>query len=216
MTDALRPVPLGRPPDAEKRRAVLAATRTVFLQSGFDGLSIEAVAALAGVSKVTVYKQFVDRGGLLAALVGAESDWMEAILADLSLHGPDFRAALTAGCQRLMAFLLRRDVMDFDAQMQLGSARHPDLVARFVAAGPGRLHAALDGAMTLGMAEGQLAPGDAGKMTGTLMGLLFAVNPPPVRFGLAPPLDDAERDRRVAAAVERFLVLFAQEKGPAQ
>jgi TetR/AcrR family transcriptional regulator, mexJK operon transcriptional repressor len=208
MSDAPRPVPPGRPPDAEKRRAILAATRSVFLQSGFAGLSIEAVAAQAGVSKVTIYKQFHDRAGLLSALVGAESDWMESVFADLSLQGRDFAAALTAGCQELMAFLLRRDVMDFDAQMQLGATRHADLVSRFVAAGPDRLHAALSVAVVDGMAQGYLASDRPDEMTGTLMGLLFAITPPPVRFGLAPPLTDAKRDHRVAGAVAQFLELY--------
>jgi TetR/AcrR family transcriptional regulator, mexJK operon transcriptional repressor len=184
MTDRSPAPQLGRPPDAAKRRAILAATRAAFLQSGFDGLSIETVAQRAGVSKVTIYKQFGDRGGLMEALVGAESDWMEAAFADLPLQGPDFSDALTKGCQALMAFLLRRDVMDFEAQMQLGATRYPALVRRFVAAGPARLHTALAEAMIQGVKTGRLAPGDAGDQAGLLMGLLFAVNPPPVRFGL--------------------------------
>jgi TetR/AcrR family transcriptional regulator, mexJK operon transcriptional repressor len=205
MSDTDSPAKPGRPPDLEKRRAILAATRAVFLRSGVAELSIEAVALDAGVSKVTIYKQFGDRAGLMTALVGAESDWMEATFGSIGFAGPDFAVALTMGCQRLMAFLLRRDVMDFDAQMQLAAVRHPDLVARFVAAGPDRLHAALADALRAGP-TGESSANDA---VGTLMGLLFAVQPPVVRFGLAPPLPEDARDAAVALAVQRFLTLYA-------
>jgi TetR/AcrR family transcriptional regulator, mexJK operon transcriptional repressor len=203
MSDAVSPPKPGRPPDPEKRRAILAATRAVFLRAGAGGLSIEAVALDAGVSKVTIYKQFGDRAGLLSELVGAESDWMEQAFAAIDFAGPDFARALLHGCQRLMAFLLRRDVMDFDAQMQLASAQHPALVARFVAAGPSRLHAALSAALAVGLPN---APRQTDPVA-QLMGLLFAIQPPAVRFGLAPPLTDTARDKAVTAAVATFLYL---------
>ncbi|WP_309667505.1 TetR/AcrR family transcriptional regulator [Tabrizicola sp.] len=203
-----RPAP-GRPPDAAKRRAILAATRSVFLASGFDGLSIEAVAAQAGVSKVTVYNQFTDRAGLLTALCAAESEWMEATLGDVWFACGSFRAYLTAGCQRLMAFLSRPDVMNFDAQMQLGAKTHGHLVKAFFAAGPAKLQKILHRTMISAVADQAITDAPVDEMTSTLIALLYATQPAEVRFGLSPPLEDAARDAAVALAVSRFLRLYA-------
>ena len=53
---------------AQKRRAILDAAREVFLKNGYPGTSMDEVAALAGVSKVTVYKHFSDKHSLFVAV----------------------------------------------------------------------------------------------------------------------------------------------------
>lgn len=55
---------LGRPKDPEKRAAILEAGKRLFPQHGFDGTSMDAIAAAAGVSKLTVYSHFADKGTL--------------------------------------------------------------------------------------------------------------------------------------------------------
>lgn len=52
---------------SEKSRvAIVAATRELLLERGFDGLSIEAVAARAGVGKQTIYRWWPSRPALVA------------------------------------------------------------------------------------------------------------------------------------------------------
>ena len=48
----------GRPRDPEVDRAILEATSELLAEDGFDGLTIEAVAARAGVGKTTVYRRW--------------------------------------------------------------------------------------------------------------------------------------------------------------
>jgi TetR/AcrR family transcriptional repressor of mexJK operon len=47
-----------------KRKAILQAAMSVFLKSGFLGASMDEIAALAQVSKQTVYKQFSNKESL--------------------------------------------------------------------------------------------------------------------------------------------------------
>ncbi|AJE82215.1 TetR family transcriptional regulator [Streptomyces albus] len=54
---------------AQKRAAILAAARELFLAEGFDRSSVDAVAARAKVSKRTVYDYFGDKRTLLQAVV---------------------------------------------------------------------------------------------------------------------------------------------------
>lgn len=59
----------GRGPSLRKRQAILDAARTLFLQRGYAGTSMDDVAAHAHVSKQTVYLHFVDKTRLFAELI---------------------------------------------------------------------------------------------------------------------------------------------------
>jgi TetR/AcrR family transcriptional repressor of mexJK operon len=52
-----------------KARAILQAAQSVFVEKGYLGTSMDEVAALAQVSKVTVYKHFTDKHTLFIAVV---------------------------------------------------------------------------------------------------------------------------------------------------
>src|SRR5690606_22208157 len=54
----------GRPKDLAKRAAILQAAERMFLQHGFEGVSMDQIAAAAGVSKLTVYSHFGDKDAL--------------------------------------------------------------------------------------------------------------------------------------------------------
>jgi TetR/AcrR family transcriptional regulator, mexJK operon transcriptional repressor len=61
----------GRPKDDSKRQAIVDAARKLFLAQAYDRVSVEAIAAEAGVSKVTVYSHFA--GGKQEVFVAAMS-----------------------------------------------------------------------------------------------------------------------------------------------
>jgi TetR/AcrR family transcriptional repressor of mexJK operon len=58
---------LGR--SALKRQTILSAGRDLFLSNGYNGTSVDQIAASAEVSKQTVYKHFGDKQELLLAIV---------------------------------------------------------------------------------------------------------------------------------------------------
>src|SRR5215469_1537356 len=64
---------LGR--SARKRQTILSAGRDLFLSNGYQGTSVDQIAASAEVSKQTVYKHFGDKHELLLAIV---SDTLDA------------------------------------------------------------------------------------------------------------------------------------------
>ncbi|MFJ8545006.1 TetR/AcrR family transcriptional regulator [Streptomyces sp. NPDC093586] len=76
--------PTARRPDrrpggrtARIRAQVLDAVRAELAESGHEGLTMEGVAARAGVHRTTVYRRWRDVGGLLADVIAAagEIDW---------------------------------------------------------------------------------------------------------------------------------------------
>jgi TetR/AcrR family transcriptional regulator, mexJK operon transcriptional repressor len=54
---------------ARKRRAIIDAADTLFLRHGYQSTSMDEIAALAEVSKQTVYKNFPDKEGLFTEIV---------------------------------------------------------------------------------------------------------------------------------------------------
>lgn len=61
----------GRPRSPEASRAILAATIDTLADIGFDGLTMEAVAARAGVGKTTVYRRWGSKEKLVQAAIEA-------------------------------------------------------------------------------------------------------------------------------------------------
>jgi AcrR family transcriptional regulator len=66
--DASARVP-GRPRDARADAAILSATLDLFSEVGFEGMSIEAVAARAGVGKTTIYRRWPSKEAIVVAAV---------------------------------------------------------------------------------------------------------------------------------------------------
>jgi len=69
-----RPTGPGRPKDMGKRAAILDTAKRLFTTLGFTGVSMDQIAAEAGVSKLTVYSHFGDKEALFAAAVQAHCD----------------------------------------------------------------------------------------------------------------------------------------------
>jgi AcrR family transcriptional regulator len=61
-----------RMPPAERREQLIDAALSVILEQGYSGVSIEAIARTAGVTRPVVYDHFPNLGRLLQALVERE------------------------------------------------------------------------------------------------------------------------------------------------
>ena len=85
----------------KSRTAIVTATRELLLERGFDGLTIEAVAARAGVGKQTIYRWWPSRPALVADVMLEDAD---KILASVS-HTDDLAADLVGWVGKLVASL---------------------------------------------------------------------------------------------------------------
>jgi AcrR family transcriptional regulator len=59
----------GRPRSSETEQAILQATRELLVEAGVHGLTVEKVAARAGVAKTTIYRRWRDKDELALAVV---------------------------------------------------------------------------------------------------------------------------------------------------
>lgn len=138
-----QPAPLGRPKDQEKRVAILDAARTHFFERGFDAVTIEGVAATAGVSKMTVYGHFSDKQTLFAAFVEREVSTLSSLLTQLPLSLDDLRNTLITFGMAFLDFITRPEVIQFNRLLMSVAPRQPQLVRQFFDAGPATIYRAL-------------------------------------------------------------------------
>lgn len=111
----------------QKRAATLAAALRLFLNKGYDGTSIEAVAKEAGISSATVYKHFRTKAALFGAIV--EAFWQDDEDAAASAAPPpgDPRAGLARIGRTYAGLLTRPDVAPLFRVIIAEAPRFPEL-----------------------------------------------------------------------------------------
>ncbi len=122
------------------------AAQAVFLRKGYDGATMDEVAALAAVSKQTVYKHFADKRRLFTAIITGEISATEtlthrtvAALSDSDDLGKDLRQFAREHISDVTQphlIALRRIVIAEAEQF-------PELARAWYASGPERAHATL-------------------------------------------------------------------------
>lgn len=131
MTDDPAALRQGRPKSAAKRDAILDAAKRLFTQEAYERVSLDAVAAEAGVSKVTIYSHFQSKEALFVAAISAGCD---QVFAAVQI------AAASKGRLEDILFQLGRDFMrmisdpEVDALhgvMLAEGARRPELPRMF-------------------------------------------------------------------------------------
>ena len=106
------PRPPGRPRSPEADRAILDASIDLFVEEGYEGMSIEGVAARAGVGKTTIYRRWSSKEELIVAAIDE----------------------LIFEVEPLDTGSLRRDLVDLITQLQvvMSSSRAGEVFPRMV------------------------------------------------------------------------------------
>ncbi len=140
------PAPTEESRSVRKRRAILDAATTLFLRNGYRGTSMDEIAALASVSKQTVYKAFADKETLFSEIVtgavGEAADPVHAEVLELEDTG-DIEADLRRLARQLLARVMQPRILQL-RRLVIGEAgRFPELGRTFYEQGPGRTITAL-------------------------------------------------------------------------
>lgn len=115
---------------ARKHRAIMEAAKTVFLSKGYLGATIDEIAALAAVSKQTVYKHFGDKEQLFAAIVLATTDQIDALvrlIADALSETADLDHDLRELAGQFLAALMQPELLSLRRLIISNADRLPHL-----------------------------------------------------------------------------------------
>ena len=88
----------------ERREQLLDVGRSLFAERGFDGTSVEEIAARAGVSKPVVYEHFGGKEGLYAVVVDREVSRMLDMVTN-ALTGDDPRLLLQQATLAMLTYV---------------------------------------------------------------------------------------------------------------
>lgn len=197
---------LGRPPDPGKVEAILDAGWALFLASGFEAVSVEAVAAEAGVSRVTFYKHFPDKAALFEAAVLRATRRIEAEQAGPGDLPPE---PLAERLERfglgLMRFLGTPTAVSFYGVLSGELRHHPAIARAFYDLGPGRTIANLAAILAEAAERGEIrvvSPEAAAEM---LVGLWQGLSNFRLALGVDAERYEVELGERVRSGVELFL-----------
>jgi TetR/AcrR family transcriptional repressor of mexJK operon len=202
-----------------KRKAIVEAATTIFLQKGYLGTSMDEIAALAGVSKQTVYKHFADKERLFSEVVmstvNEASDPVHAEVLELRDTG-DLDADLRDLARRELALVMQPKLMQLRRLVIAESSRFPELGRTFYEQGPGRTIAALAATFERLAARGLLAVDDPNLAAAQFNWLVMSA---PINQAMLLGRDHAmskrELERHADDGVHTFLAAYGTRKARA-
>jgi TetR/AcrR family transcriptional regulator, mexJK operon transcriptional repressor len=199
---------------ARKRRAIVDAATTAFLRNGYRGTSMDEIAALAGVSKRTVYGHFADKERLFTEIVTgtvkAAGDPVHQEVLDLQDSG-DLEADLCDLARRQLALVMQPHIMRLRRLVIAEAGRFPELGKTFYEQGPGRTIGALAQAFERLAARGALDL-DRPVVAATQFNWLIMSAPvnQAMLLGDDRPPDAADLDRWANDGVRTFLAAYGR------
>jgi TetR/AcrR family transcriptional regulator, mexJK operon transcriptional repressor len=196
--------PGGRPTreEAERRhRSLLATAFRLFLDRGWDGVSVDEISRQSGVAKGFIYARYPDKDALFAEAI-------ERLMADaigtLHLAEPlpdDVEEGLCAFGRKLLDIALRPEALAFHRQFIAEAGRLPELAKLLVERN--RLLDLVEEVLRVYADRGSIKLGDS-RMTAEHFAIL-AIGIPRTLALLVGRESSAEEERRLRAAVRLFL-----------
>lgn len=138
------------------------AAAALFLEKGYQGTSMDDIAAAAQVSKQTIYTHFAGKEELFSDLVLGNAERVDEFIAavERTFAEDDLPTSLRTLARQYVGFVSRPDVLRLRRLIIGEAARFPELARRYYELVPGRVYAALaEQFATLGK-KGQLRSGD--------------------------------------------------------
>lgn len=123
----------------DRAERILDAAAQVFLAHGYAGTSIDAIIALAGGSKRTIYELFGGKDELFRALVEREIEIVVATLNGADLAGRKLHETLELFGQTAIEIMYSERVMGLMRLVAAETRTHPRLATLFYEAATARL-----------------------------------------------------------------------------
>jgi AcrR family transcriptional regulator len=198
---------------ARKRLGIVEAATTTFLRNGYLGTSMDEIAAVAGVSKQTVYKQFADKERLFNEIVLGTIDQVgEPFFAGIAaLEGSnDLETDLRTLAGQLITIVTDARLLQL-RRLVIGEAgRFPDLGRTYYERGPGRTAEMLASQFRVLADRGLLRLDDAPRAAQHFNWLVLSIPLNQAMFSVDLDFSPAELDRFADEAVRIFLAAYGQ------
>ena len=187
-----------------KRASIVGGAKDVFLRHGFEGASMDGIAAAAGVSKMTVYRYFRSKEELFAGVI---RDLCERIIDEdlerMLARRPE--EALRAFARKMVTILFARDTIELHRIVIAESRRFPALGRLFYKSGPEACIAMLAAYLERHNSRNTLNLRNPRRTAEEFLELLRGYAHLRVLLGLQKTLSARELDENIAGAVRHIL-----------
>jgi TetR/AcrR family transcriptional repressor of mexJK operon len=201
----------GRPKDPDKRAAILVAAKKLFLRHGLDGVSMDAIAREAGVSKLTLYSHFRAKDELFqTAVVEKCQEHTPTDLFDPLADRP-LRERLTRIGRGFVSLIMSDDSMELNRMMASEAPGRSRLSRLFYAAGPQRMMDRFAALLAAADAAGELKVPDPSRAAAHFFCLLKGIHHFRAMLGVAPRASVRVLNTHVDEVVELFLRAYRPE-----
>jgi TetR/AcrR family transcriptional repressor of mexJK operon len=199
----------GRPKDLEKRAAILAAAARLFVARGYDAASMDAVAAEAGVSKLTVYNHFSDKENLFReAVVFVAEQYLPQATFELRPEG-SIREQLLAIAQAFSALMHSAESEAVHRMMAADARLSGQLGPMFYEVGPKRMLDGFSAFLRRAVELGQLEVPDVARAAEHFFVMLKGEAMNRLLWGCPGYCGHADSAEHVASVIDLFLRAYA-------
>lgn len=190
-------------------KRVLEAAVRQFLQHGFAGASVDAIAKASGVSKVTIYSYFPTKEALFEAAVGSCTDEVFASLPPGALDPRDPETALTLIGKAFLKLKRSDDVAGSFRLMFAVAGEHGEACQAFYRQGPEKLIRQVADYLRAATSAGSLSIRNPDEAADQFLSLFLGGAHIRVMLGLGKP-EASEDNRLIRSNVELFLRAYAR------
>ncbi len=199
-----------------KHRLIMDAAMAVFLQKGYDGASMDEIAAKAEVSKQTVYKHFADKERLFSEIILASVGKVDSVMllvSDKLGATSDLPEDLGELARQLISVLMNPNLLRLRRLVIATSERMPEVGRSWYEQGFERVLATLATCFQRLSEQHLMQVQDPLLAANHFAGLLLWIPVNQAMFtGNDRPRSKAELDRYADAAVQAFLAVYGCKK----
>jgi TetR/AcrR family transcriptional repressor of mexJK operon len=198
----------------EKRTQILAGAASVFAADGYEGASMARIAAIAGVSKGTLYNHFDSKAELFTAYVGETCSRYLAQVFDSANHDGDPAEVLRGIGKRMVQMMLSEVGLAIYRVVIAEAAKFPHLARAFFESGPARAIGFMAGWLAEETRRGRLSVPDPAFAAEQFFNLCQTRLVLRRKLEMLPDPPDSDIEGVVEAAIAMFLRTY--RKGDSQ
>lgn len=207
------PIRRGRPRNAAKDEAILQAAGDLFMERGYEAVSLDAVALSAGVSKATIYARYADKDALFTAVLRNECERVVSTESFFTSPDQSPRDTLILLAQRFLELVTGEKAIKMNRVIVAEARRAPRVAELFyetaVLAIKNRVAAWIETENGLGRLHVQDPHGAAWRYLGAVKGEAHLR----ASFGLE-PMDPQHLRAHIESAADEFIRAHAKEARP--
>lgn len=158
----------------ERRQAILAIAAQSFLENGYAGTSMSAIAAELGGSKGTLWSYFSSKEELFAAVLDDRTAAYRERLEALLDPEQDLRTALRDFCRSFIAKVTDPDSIALHRLITAETPRFPEIGTIFYTRAPEMTRKRIAAFLALHMTKGHLRESDPQRAARALLGMCLA------------------------------------------